>query len=73
MEYLKIISSLGLGALGMYFMFELCKKMLSQVVNAIVKVNDTMENFVKEQHEEHKEIIATLREMRRDIKHKLNN
>jgi hypothetical protein len=73
MEYLKIISSLGLGALGMYFMFELCKKMLSQVVSAIVKVNDTMENFVKEQHEEHKEIIATLREMRRDIKHKLNN
>jgi hypothetical protein len=72
MEYLKIISSLGLGALGMYFMFELCKRMLNQVVGAITKVNDSMEMFIKEQHEEHKEIIATLREMRRDITHKIN-
>ena len=73
MEYLKIISSLGLGALGMYFMFELCKRMLNQVVHAITKVNDTMEKFVVEQHQEHKEIIATLRELRNDIKHSSRN
>lgn len=58
---------MGIGALGMFFMFELCKRMLNQVVSAITKINDTMEKFVVEQHQEHKEIIATLIEIRRDI------
>ena len=64
MEYVKIISSLGIGALGMYFMFELCKKMLTQVVDAIKDINLTMQKFVLEQHQEHKEIIESLKKMK---------
>jgi hypothetical protein len=70
MEYLKVISSLGLGALGMYFMFELCKKMLADVVSSLTKVSETMEKFVIEQHAEHKEIISALKEMKKDIRRK---
>ena len=65
MEYVKIISSMGIGALGMYFMFELCKKMLTQVVDAIKDVNETMQKFVIEQHQEHKEIIESLKDIQR--------
>ena len=65
MEYLKIISSMGIGALGMYFMFELCKRMLNQVVDAIKDVNITMQKFVVEQHQEHKEIIQSLQDLRK--------
>ena len=54
---------MGIGALGMWFMFELCKKMLTQVVEAIKDINLTMQKFVMEQHQEHKEIIKTLREI----------
>jgi len=64
MEYVKIISSMGIGALGMYFMFELCKKMLTQVVDAIKDINLTMQKFVLEQHQEHKEIIESLKKMK---------
>jgi len=66
MEYLKIISSMGIGALGMYFMFELCKRMLNQVVDAIKDVNITMQKFVVEQHQEHKEIIQSLQDLRKN-------
>lgn len=65
MEYIKIISSMGIGALGMYFMFELCKKMLTQVVEAIKDINVTMQKFVLEQHQEHKKIIESLKEIQR--------
>lgn len=61
---------MGIGALGMYFMFELCKKMLADVVSALTKVNEVMEKFVIEQHAEHKEIIATLKEMKKTLRHK---
>jgi len=65
MEYVKIISSMGIGALGMYFMFELCKRMLNQVVDAIKDGNETMQKFVIEQHQEHKEIIESLKDIQR--------
>ena len=55
---------MGIGALGMYFMFELCKKMLTQVVDAIKDINLTMQKFVLEQHQEHKEIIESLKNMK---------
>lgn len=55
---------MGIGALGMYFMFELCKRMLNQVVDAIKDVNITMQKFVVEQHQEHKEIIQSLQDLR---------
>lgn len=47
----------------MYFMFELCKKMLNQVVDAIKEINANMQKFIIEQHQEHKQIIKTLREL----------
>ena len=56
---------MGIGALGMYFMFELCKKMLTQVVDAIKDINVTMQKFVLEQHQEHKEIIESLKDIQR--------
>ena len=56
---------MGIGALGMYFMFELCKKMLTQVVEAIKDVNVTMQKFVTEQHQEHKEIIKSLKDFKK--------
>lgn len=56
---------MGIGALGMYFMFELCKRMLNQVVDAIKDVNVTMQKFVVEQHQEHKEIIQSLQDLRK--------
>ena len=56
---------MGIGALGMYFMFELCKRMLNQVVDAIKDVNITMQKFVVEQHQEHKEIIQSLQDLRK--------
>ena len=57
---------MGIGALGMYFMFELCKRMLNQVVDAIKDVNITMQKFVVEQHQEHKEIIQSLQDLRKN-------
>ena len=54
---------MGVGALGMYFMYELCKKMLTQVVDAIKDINITMQKFVLEQHQEHKKIIESLSEL----------
>ena len=57
---------MGVGALGMYFMYELCKKMLTQVVDAIKEINLTMQKFVLEQHQEHKKIIQSLNELTRN-------
>ena len=56
---------MGVGALGMYFMYELCKKMLTQVVDAIKDINLTMQKFVLEQHQEHKKIIESLNDLTR--------
>jgi hypothetical protein len=65
MEYIKIISSLGIGALGMYFMFELCKRLLSEMITTIKDINQTMQKQQREQHEEHREIIRELKELRK--------
>ena len=63
MDLLKIIGSLGVGALGMYFMFRLCEKILNQVVSSIIEMNKTMQKFVLEQHQEHKQIIKSIEKL----------
>jgi hypothetical protein len=64
MEIIKIISSMGIGALGMWFMYKLSERMLTDVVSSLNQINKTMETFVLEQHAEHKEIISTLKAMK---------
>ena len=63
MELLKIVGSLGVGALGMFFMYKLCEKILNQVVASIIEMNKTMQSFVTEQHHEHKQIIKSLEKL----------
>lgn len=63
MELLKIVGSLGVGALGMFFMYKLCEKILNQVVSSIIQMNKTMQSFVIEQHQEHKQIIKSLEKL----------
>ena len=63
MDLLKIVGSLGVGALGMWFMYKLCEKILNQVVASIIQMNKTMERFVIEQHQEHKQIIKSIEKL----------
>tara|TARA_R110002126_G_scaffold74776_2_gene186441 strand:- start:122 stop:325 length:204 start_codon:yes stop_codon:yes gene_type:complete len=63
MDLLKIVGSLGVGALGMWFMYKLCEKILNQVVASIIQMNKTMASFVIEQHQEHKQIIKSIEKL----------
>jgi len=72
MDLIKIIGSLGIGALGMYFMYKLCEKMLSEVALSLKDMNKTMQDintnmqdFVREQHQEHKDIIKLIKDKKK--------